>query len=458
MSFIKGLKALRKRIMHIGVHKGLDAVVVRKLYIFNQLNFLGFITGICLPLAALLNHGYLPPIAWIVACSPAFISFSVLVCNHYRKYEQSMMIYFTLYPITTALVYAGNIDVGIELFFILYGVLSVFFLQNIKYIIAAFCLSSICYMGVYIFHKNYEFKMVDVNFGFYFANHLLAIVFIFVGLFMTKRENSSYQDRILRRNRKLKTSYRKISVQAKDIKEKAGQLEVQTMELTELNALKDKLFSIIAHDFKNPIYSLRNLFSNMFRYDLPAEEIKVLIPDILEDLNYTTGLMENLLQWAKSQMKGARVNMQLLEVTDLIEEVKQLLRLQAETKKIYVNSKIDSAVYIYADKDMMNLVLRNLVSNAIKFTPENGEINIGALQTEKDVKLFVQDSGMGMSQENLKKLFGNDFFTTKGTANESGTGLGLILCKEFLIKNGGDITVETKPGKGCKFICNLPIP
>lgn len=458
MLIISDLKELRKKIMHIGVHKGLDSLEIRKLYIFNQLNFLGFITGIILPIAALFSKGYLPPIAWIVACSPAFISFSVLLCNHYRKYEQSMMIYFIFYPITTALVYAGNIDVGIELFFILYGVLSVFFLKNIKYILLAFCLSAVCYMGVYIFHKNYQFKMIDLNFGFYVANHLLAIVFIFVGLFMTKRENTSYQERILNRNKKLKTSYRKIAIQSNEIKEKASLLETKTTELTELNYLKDKLFSIVAHDLKTPIYSLRNLFTNMYRYDLPGEEIKVLLPDILTDLNYTTGLMENLLQWAKSQMKGATLNMQLLEVNDLVEEVKQLLRLQADSKKVFLKTKMDSAVYIYADKDMMNLVLRNLVSNAIKFTPENGEVNIGALQTADEVKLFVEDNGMGMTDENISKIFGNDFFTTKGTSNEAGTGLGLILCREFLQKNGGDISVETKPGKGSKFICKMPIP
>ncbi len=458
MLLISGLKLFRKKIMSIGVHRDLDIITKRKLYVFNQINFLGLITGIAIPLAAFLNDGYLPPIAWVVAISPAFISFSVLLCNYYRKYEQSMLIYFTLYPLTTALVYAGNIDVGIELFFILYGVLSVFFLQNIRYIVLAFCLSSICYMAVYILHKNYTYKMADVNFGFYVANHLLAIIFIFVGLFMTKRENTTYQENILRKNKKLKFSYGKISAQATEIKDKAMLLEHKTTELTALNSLKDKLFSIISHDLKTPIYSLRNLFTNMHRYDVPPEEIKILLPDILADLNYTTGLMENLLHWAKSQMKGATINMQLLEVTELVNEVKNLLRLQAEAKKIYLNSKLDPAVYIYADKDMMNLVLRNLVSNAIKFTPENGEVNVGARQTNTGVELFVEDTGTGMTEENAGKLFGDDFFTTHGTSNESGTGLGLILCKEFLKKNGGNISVQTYLGKGSTFTCSLPIP
>lgn len=444
--------------MAIGVHNNLDAHTIRKLYIFNQINFLGFITGISLLTAAFMGEGYLPLIAWIVCGSPAIISFSVLCLNYLKRYELSMLVYFTMYPLTTALVYAGNTDVGIELFFILYSVLSVFFLKNLNHIILAFTLSAACYLVVYIFHKDYTYKMEDVSFGFYFANHLLAIVFIFVGLILIKKESASFQNRILGKNKKLQQSYSKIHNQKKEINDKAAQLVKQTYELTELNQIKDRLFSIIAHDLRTPIYSLRNLFRNVEKYDLPGEEIKLLLPDIVKDLNYTTSLMENLLQWAKSQMTGSTVNMELIEVADLVEEVKQLLRLQAESKRVYLNSKVDNGVYIFADKDMMNLVLRNLVSNAIKFTPENGTISIGAVQKNDAIELFVEDTGTGIPADSIHKIFGDEFYTTKGTGNESGTGLGLKLCKDFVNKNGGNINVSSQPGKGSTFVCTLPVP
>ncbi len=458
MSFIKLLTRARRSIMQIGVHAHLDASTIRKLYIFNQLNFLGFLTGILLPAAAMLNKGYLPPIAWVVACSPAFISLAVLLLNHYRRYESSMLFYFTLYPLATALVYTGGIDVGIELFFILYSVLSVFFLKNIRNIILAFVLSACCYLFVYVVHKEYEYKIEELNFAFYIVNHVLALFFIFIGLFLIKKENASFQKRILGKNTKLKKSYLKIHKQKSEINQQVTLLQKQTGELKELNGVKDKLFSIISHDLRTPIYSLRNLFVNMEKYDLPGDEIKILLPEIVTDLNYTTNLMENLLQWARSQMSGSQVNMELIEVTELIEEVQKLLRLQAQAKNVYLKSKIEETVYIFADKDMMNLVLRNLVSNAIKFTPEEGEICIGATQTTDGVELFVQDTGTGIPEDSLPKLFGDDFYTTKGTSNEAGTGLGLILCKEFLRKNGGDISVESHLGRGSKFTCSLPIP
>jgi two-component system, sensor histidine kinase and response regulator len=204
------------------------------------------------------------------------------------------------------------------------------------------------------------------------------------------------------------------------------------------------------------MYALRNLFRNMQQHDLPGDEIKVMIPDVVTDLNYTTGLMENLLQWAKSQMQADALRPQMLDVSAMIKEVVQLLRLQADSKKVYIESKIEQPVYIYADKDMVSLVLRNLLSNAIKFTPENGYVFLGANPADEFVEIFVQDTGTGMSTDAMQKINANNFFTTKGTANESGTGLGLMLCKEFLAKNGGRMFVESQLGKGSVFSFTLP--
>jgi two-component system, sensor histidine kinase and response regulator len=222
-----------------------------------------------------------------------------------------------------------------------------------------------------------------------------------------------------------------------------------------LNSLKNKLFSVISHDLKTPMYALRNLFQNVKDYDLPAEEIKNLLPDVVNELNYTTGLMENLLQWAKSQMQSNSVKPQKLDIYKIISEVTQLLNIQAEPKGITLESPEDHPLYIFADKDMVHLVLRNLISNAIKFTPENGRIAITVQEKRSFIEVCIVDNGVGMNQETLDKLF-NEYYTSKGTSNESGTGLGLILCKEFLAKNGGQMTVESQEGKGSTFTFTLP--
>lgn len=445
-----------KQIKSIGYKPAMDAYEKRRLSIFNTINFFGLVTGIILPMATVFGKGYLPPLALLVAASPIVISGMVLFANYKGWYSFAMLWYFTCYPLVTALVYAGNIDAGIELLFILYAVLSVFFLQRLLLIGITILISICCYCFVHIIHRDYEFVLANVSFSFYFVSQLLSLGFIFAGLFLIKKENSDYQKEMLLANWELNNTNTEIREKRIELGQKAELLELQTAQLSELHTVKNRLFSIISHDLKTPIYGLRNLFKSMHDLDLPAEEIRLLVPDILKDLDYTAELMENLLQWAKNQMQGNSVNLQLLDVSAMIGDVKQLLRLQAENKKVYVTAKSDKPIYIYADKDMINLVLLNLMSNAIKFTPENGEVSVSAEVKEDKVEVFVKDTGMGISEENIGKLFGEAYFTTRGTANEAGTGLGLKLCKEFLAKNGGNIAVESEVGKGSVFSFTLP--
>src|SRR5690606_18543179 len=145
-----------------------------------------------------------------------------------------------------------------------------------------------------------------------------------------------------------------------------------------------------------------------------------------------------------------------VDVNPLVEEVIQILRLQAEQKNISITTSIDKSVAVFADADMLHLVLRNLLSNAIKFTPAGGTVAIEANTAGQFAEVFVIDSGKGMEPADIKKIRENAFFTTTGTANESGTGLGLMLCKEFLAKNGGQLHIESEPGKGSIISFILP--
>src|SRR2546421_957022 len=439
----------------IGYSDTMDDYEKRKLRIFNQLNFFGIITGVIVPISGMFDQTKLPALAWLVACAPAMISVLVLWLNHLRKYEEAIIVYFVLYPVVTSLVYLGGLNLGIELFFILYGILSVFFIQSISHMLFSIGLSMTSYFMLAVVLKNYQYQLEIANLPFYLFNQVLAIAFIFYGLFIIKKENTGYQFSILNKNRELHRYNLEIEKQKTEIAEKAVLLEEQTNQLTELNSLKNKLFSVISHDLKTPMYALRNLFQNVQEYDLPAEEIKNLLPDVVNELNYTTGLMENLLQWARSQMQSNSVRPQQIDVFKLVTEVSQLLKIQAEAKQIRLDCKVDPQLFVFADRDMINLVLRNLVSNAIKFTPEKGKIIIRAEEKRSFIELSVKDNGVGISSENLEKLF-NEYYTSKGTANESGTGLGLMLCKEFLAKNGGQMKVQSEEGKGSTFSFTLP--
>ena len=454
---LDNLLMVHNKIKSIGYLSEMDDYEKRKLGIFNLLNVLGFMIGVFLPIIGLTAANIqLPPLAWVVTFSPAMISILVLVSNHFRKHEFGTLCYFIMYPILTAIVYEVSFDVGVELFFILYGVLSVFFLQRIMYIVFAFSLSALCYFYVFVFSSTYEFRLAEMNFPFYVLNHLLPAAFILYALFLIKKENTQYQANILDNNKKLHQINLEVQKQNDVIDEKARLLEEQTHQLTELNTLKNKLFSVISHDLKSPLYALRNLFRTMQQYDMPAEEIKKFIPEVVKDLHYTTSLMENLLLWVKSQMQVNVANPQILEVSGLVREASDLLRLQAQGKQIELSLEEVGPIYIYTDKDMLSLVIRNLLSNAIKFTPMNGKVKTSISETEASVEIAVTDTGVGMNEEVVSRLFENNFLSTKGTDNETGTGIGLMLCREFLIKNGGEIKVTSTPGKGSKFSVSLP--
>ncbi len=448
--------SLLRQIRSIGDSPALNDYEKRKLAIFNILNFFGILTGIVIPFSGLFNDDKMPALAWAVAISPAIISGIALSGTYYRRYEQARVIYFILYPVATALVYTTQIDTGIELFFIVYGILAVFLLKKTINAILSFCFSISLYFSVFIIWNKYDIRLADINPGFFVFNQVLAAVFIFCSLYLFKKENNGYQFQLLKKNSALEKSRAEIEVQKIVIERKATQLEKQTAELKELDSLKNKLFSVIAHDLKSPMYALRDLFRNIQQYDLPGDQIKMMIPEAVTDLNYTTGLMENLLHWAKSQMQAYAPNKQIVDIAAMINEVIKLLRLQADAKQVFLESKIEKPVYIYADKDMVSLVLRNLLSNAIKFTPEKGYIFLGANPADSFVEIYVEDTGTGMSEEALRKINANNYFTSNGTANEAGTGLGLMLCKEFLTKNGGKMFVESEPGKGSVFSFTLP--
>ena len=439
-----------------GFSPAMEEYEQRKLSIFNQLNFLQLIAGILIPVSGFLNTNQMPAGSWIVLGLPALVSLFVLYLNYRKKHEFAYIAYFIFYPFATCLIYLYSVNPGTTLFFILYGVLSVFFLKDIGYMIFSLFFSMICYFLLAVVIKDYSYELHSINYALYFFNQIVAIVFIFYGLFLIKKENTGYQIHILSKNTTLREKNMQILQQSEKIKRDTIRMKVQAGELRELNAVKNKMFSIISHDLKAPIYGLRTLFRNVQEKQMTAAELKKSVPDIQNDLNYIVGLMDNLLQWAKAQMQTNSVYPQKVDMKKSIDEVIQLLHLQAVSKQISIIDNTPACIYSHVDKDMLSLVLRNLASNAIKFTPEKGSITIGVFEHHSFIEVYVKDSGAGISNEALQKINSKDFYSTKGTASESGTGLGLKLCKEFLERNGSRLHIESEPGNGSVFSFSLP--
>lgn len=445
-------------IQSFGVLATMEEYEQRKLRIFNQVNFFQLLIGLLFPVTGLLMGTSLPVAVWLVACLPACVSLLVLFLNHEKKQDMALVAYFILYPFFTCVVYLYGFNPGISLSFILFGILAVFFLNSLGNIIFSLSFSMVSYFLLAVVIRHQPFELREISNGLYLMNQGISLLFIFYGLFLIKKENSIYQGRILTKNTILEDKNTQIQKQSRKLEESATLLKQQAVQLTELNTVKTKLFSIISHDLKAPMYAIRNLFKEAHEQKLSAEELKNNIPEVLNDMNYAVGLMENLLQWAKAQMQAHTVNPEVVDIEDSINEVYQALLLPARNKGVILLNDAPPKVFGYCDKDMMSLVLRNLLSNAIKFTPEKGKICIGVHEHPTFLEIYVQDSGMGMSHEALMRIRNNDYFTTKGTASESGTGLGLMLCKEFLVRNGGQLYIESEPGEGSTFSFSVPKP
>ncbi len=234
-------------------------------------------------------------------------------------------------------------------------------------------------------------------------------------------------------------------------------------KLRKLNTTKDKFFSIIAHDLRGPFNSMlgfANLLVNKFdRFDIRKQ--KEFLGILADNLENTYKLLENLLLWARTQRGTLDFYPEKENLYLLSSETIELLRQSAANKAIFLINQIPEDIYVHADKNMLLTIFRNLLSNAIKFTPKEGKIVISAGLTTDEykqnlVEISVKDSGVGIEKEKRAQLFKiSENISTKGTEGESGTGLGLILCKEFVEKHGGTIKVESEVWKGSSFIFTL---
>lgn len=233
----------------------------------------------------------------------------------------------------------------------------------------------------------------------------------------------------------------------------------QNEELSELNKTKDKFFSIIGHDLKGPLNSLTSFSQLLINHtaSLTEEEIRTIAKDLDKSLKNLYELLENLLGWARSQTGRMEFTPQEFNLADVVRENIRLLSKAALNKKIKIERLVDDELWVYADLNSVRTVIRNLLSNAIKFTGENGVISIFADEWKDRIEIGIQDTGVGMSESVLNKIFDiGAKQTTLGTNKEKGTGLGLILCKEFVERNYGTLSVASKPGLGSTFKFSLP--
>ena len=302
-------------------------------------------------------------------------------------------------------------------------IIPVFLLQVVGYLLAAYT----------IIQRNPE--VTNINSG-VVIRIFIAFSTVFLILYFLRQETNAYQE---------------------EIEIKNVQVSEDHDEIQKINFTKDKIFSIISHDLRSPIGSLQALLGMLNREQLSEQEFKKASAGLQKQIDQLKVSLDELLTWSKAQLHGINPEPEVVPLKSLIYEVVTVNRPTARNKKIIITTNIPSEITAFCDPNMLRSVITNLITNAIKFTPVGGAISISCKNENATAKIAVEDTGLGIPKENLVKILSPTIhFTTRGTNNEKGTGLGLIMCREFIQKNNGSFEVESEDGKGSIFLLTLP--
>lgn len=277
---------------------------------------------------------------------------------------------------------------------------------------------------------------------------ILAVLVVMVFINYQKQKHFS---------RELRAKNILIEAQIEEMGTLNKEISFQNRMLEADNKTKDKLLSIISHDLRNPLVNTKGILNLVNQGMVPEDQSKQLLLQLETQYMGTTSLLDNLLFWLKGQMAGKNLDRSNVVLYQLVKGLEDEHRMLLVRKHIHFKNELLPQVAIYADKEMIRIVLRNLISNAIKFTPDYGSIQVKAEQTDTASIIYVEDTGIGMSPETIERVNAKQYYTTAGTSMEKGSGFGLMLCSDLINRHDGSLTIESMPGKGSRFIIQLPL-
>jgi two-component system, sensor histidine kinase and response regulator len=453
------LHRLIKEVSFVGYVDELPDYSKKRMIIFNRLNFCAF----CISTAR---------VAYLFFLTPAYYTYNTLAVNilppiffvlmallvYYRYFKLATVLEFLLVPPLLSLVNRVTQDSGLDMFVVLYMLFCFFYLNKVRNVFFAFtyCFVFFMYMHFGIEKDDFFHDAVMPGLPISLFNYLSAFFMVFITMYFIKYSVWEYEKSINEKNRELQQRNAEITARRDELGRQAAELKAKTNQLMELNHVKTKLFSIISHDLRTSVYSVKNIFDAIDKGYITGDEMMKMIPQASTELSNSMDLVNNLLGWARNQFNEIKVNPQTIDLVKLTESTIKLFAHQAQKKNIQLLNKIGMYVFAYADSDMISTVLRNLVSNAVKFTAEGGNVTVHTEPDGNYVRLIVSDNGVGMTDDALEQVFNNEYYTTLGTASEMGTGLGLMICRDFVQLNKGRLDVKSKPGEGTSFIVTLP--
>lgn len=421
---IKSIKKQILRILYTGVTSSMSFSDRRKTIIINASGVLGGTSSFIMLFSNLYNHLYvlaiLNVVTWIAGYAAIFLN-----TTRYRKTAPvAIGFIYSLAAAVSAVLYHNNVEYFLPLYVGVYFIV----LDNIRTIL----LFSFFNIAMFL---TISFNVIEVNhFEPVSETHRQLVIVNITALFLF----------FLYYFKKISQGYR-------------IQMEKQNQELFVLNKNKERLFSILAHDIKSPVSSMLSAMKLLQEGILSHADLEILTATLYRQVSALHDNLCTILNWSKSQLQGMSVNPVPVELKPALHQALSLLQPQIEEKKLVIDDTGCSNETVWIDPDHLQLILRNLISNAVKFSYSAGRILIYTSVSPGSINLTIEDKGKGISETQAATLFDDfTFTTTYGTANEKGTGLGLKLCKEFILKNGGAISYAGREGEGAAFTVTIP--
>jgi two-component system sensor histidine kinase/response regulator len=460
MNSLLFIKHFYNKIATIGFSQHLTSYERERVLVFNQLNFVALIfsTVKLFYIFIYTSHSY----SWSTFFINGGLSFFFLVLMwfmHRQYFKLATISSFLIVPPLIALVTWVSKDEGMAMFVINYMMFCFFFLRRVRNSLIAFVYCFIIFLIIH-FKLEKDIGMVDYgtpNFNLTVFNYVVAFIMFFATLSLIKYQVWTYEKSIKNKSKDLEERNMEIEIKNDTLKLQSDNLEEKAKQLTILNKVKTKIFSVISHDLRTSIYSFKNIIDTHKAGYITNEELLNELPDLSSEIDTCTDIMDNLLNWGRDQFKDIRIMPESLNVHELVNIAFKLIKGRCAKKQIVFSNAVQHNVFILADRQMMQVVIRNLISNAVKFTPVGGSITVSAKSDADNVKILVRDTGIGISNNDINKFLQNKFFSNEGTSNEIGTGLGLIICKDFIYENNGELGVEANEDHGSTFIITMPL-
>lgn len=454
------LQIVWSKVSHIGYSNQLSDYEKKRLIIFNNLNFTGFSLAVVRYLYTLINAPvYFTYQATFLNLIIIAVFILVALLIHLKYYKIATITSFLVVPALITISCSLTGDSGSDMYLMLYMILSFFFFHRIKNIVFAFTyfLLIFIYLRINFLQPTELATKNNILLYYNLLNYLSALSVIFFTLYLIKFQVWNYEKSIREKKEIVTTTNAQLIDKTKKIEEQTASLQQKNIELTELNHLKVKLFSIISHDVRTSVYALKNIMTAFEKGSFSKEQMMASLPGVNNEVDKCVELIDNLLVWARNQLNESNIIFQNLDLRKMTDNTYKLFSRKAAEKKIKLINKVTPGIVAYADVDMMKAILRNLVGNAIKFTQQHGHIEIFTERNTHTIKLIVMDNGIGITEEGLTQIFSDKYYTTLGTSKEMGTGLGLMICRDFVKCNNGDFKILSKPKHGSSFIITLPV-